>query len=63
MDTARRIRYAESRHLFYTERKILLMIPLSIALRCAAYLAPENTLAAFRKAMEIGADGGEIDVQ
>ena len=35
------------------------MIPQIIAHRGASYLAPENTLAAFRKAMEIGADGVE----
>ena len=34
-----------------------------IAHRGASYLAPENTLVAFRKAMEIGADGVEMDVQ
>ena len=39
------------------------MIPQIIAHRGASYLAPENTLAAFRKAMEIGADGVEMDVQ
>ncbi len=39
------------------------MVPQIIAHRGASYLAPENTLAAFRKAMEIGADGVEMDVQ
>ena len=39
------------------------MTPEIIAHRGASYLAPENTLAAFRKAMEIGADGVEMDVQ
>ena len=39
------------------------MIPQIIAHRGASYLAPENTLAAFRKAMEICADGVEMDVQ
>ena len=39
------------------------MMPQIIAHRGASYLAPENTLAAFRKAMEIGADGVEMDVQ
>lgn len=39
------------------------MIPEIIAHRGASYLAPENTLAAFRKAIEIGADGVEMDVQ
>lgn len=34
-----------------------------IAHRGASYLAPENTLAAFRKAIELGADGVEMDVQ
>ena len=33
------------------------MTPEIIAHRGASYLAPENTLSAFRKAMEIGADG------
>ena len=36
--------------------------PQIIAHRGASYLAPENTLVAFRKAMEIGADGVEMDV-
>ena len=39
------------------------MKPEIIAHRGASYLAPENTLSAFRKAMEIGADGVEMDVQ
>ena len=39
------------------------MTPEIIAHRGASYLAPENTLAAFQKAMEIGADGVEMDVQ
>ena len=34
-----------------------------VAHRGACYFAPENTLAAFRKAIEIGADGIETDVQ
>lgn len=38
-------------------------VPEIIAHRGASYLAPENTLIAFRKAMEIGADGVEMDVQ
>lgn len=38
-------------------------IPEIIAHRGASYLAPENTLSAFREAMEIGADGVEMDVQ
>ena len=37
--------------------------PLVIAHRGAAGLAPENTLAAFRRAIEVGADGMEMDVQ
>lgn len=37
--------------------------PEIIAHRGASYLAPENTLSAFQKAMEIGADGVEMDVQ
>ncbi len=39
------------------------MTPEIIAHRGASYLAPENTLSAFSKAMEIGADGVEMDVQ
>ena len=39
------------------------MKPEIIAHRGASYLAPENTLTAFRKAMELGADGVEMDVQ
>jgi len=39
------------------------MIPLVIAHRGASYVAPENTLAAFRAARELGADGFETDVQ
>ena len=39
------------------------MTPEIIAHRGASYLAPENTLSAFRKAIEIGADGVEMDVQ
>ncbi len=37
--------------------------PLIIAHRGASKLAPENTLAAFQKANEIGADGIEFDVR
>ena len=37
--------------------------PLIFAHRGASRLAPENTLAAFRRAVEIGADGVELDVQ
>ena len=37
--------------------------PLIIAHRGASAAAPQNTLAAFRKAMELGADGIELDVQ
>jgi glycerophosphoryl diester phosphodiesterase len=36
---------------------------LNIAHRGASRAAPQNTLAAFRKAMELGADGVELDVQ
>lgn len=39
------------------------MRPRIIAHRGASYLAPENTLAAFRLAKELGADGIEFDVQ
>ena len=39
------------------------MTPQIIAHRGASYLAPENTLTAFKKAMELGADGVEMDVQ
>jgi glycerophosphoryl diester phosphodiesterase len=37
--------------------------PLNIAHRGASGFAPENTLLAFRKAAELGADGVELDVQ
>lgn len=37
--------------------------PLIIAHRGASALAPENTLAAFTKAIEVGADGIEFDVR
>ena len=37
--------------------------PLIIAHRGASAFAPENTLAAFRKAIETGADGIELDVR
>ncbi len=37
--------------------------PLIFAHRGASRVAPENTLAAFRQAVEIGADGIELDVQ
>jgi glycerophosphoryl diester phosphodiesterase len=37
--------------------------PLIIGHRGASAAAPQNTLAAFRKAMELGADGVELDVQ
>ena len=36
--------------------------PLIIAHRGASKLAPENTMPAFRKALELGADGIELDV-
>lgn len=39
------------------------MVTQNIAHRGARSLAPENTMAAIRKAWEIGADGVEIDVQ
>ena len=39
------------------------MRPLIIAHRGASNLAPENTLASFRLAKELGADGIECDVQ
>lgn len=39
------------------------MRPLVIAHRGASGVAPENTLAAFRRAVEIGADMVELDVQ
>lgn len=38
-------------------------MPQIVAHRGASYLAPENTLSAFRKAIEIGADAVEMDVQ
>jgi glycerophosphoryl diester phosphodiesterase len=37
--------------------------PLILAHRGASYQAPENTMAAFRLAAEMGADGIELDVQ
>ena len=37
--------------------------PLIIAHRGASAFAPENTLAAFRKAIDVGADGVEFDVR
>ncbi len=37
--------------------------PLKIAHRGASALAPENTLAAFRRAVDDGADGIEFDVR
>ena len=37
--------------------------PLVIAHRGGSALAPENTLAAFRKALEVGSDGIELDVR
>ncbi|MGD2104163.1 MAG: glycerophosphodiester phosphodiesterase family protein [Anaerolineae bacterium] len=37
--------------------------PLNIAHRGASRIAPQNTLAAFRKALEIGVDGIELDVR
>ena len=37
--------------------------PLVLAHRGASQLAPENTLAAFHKAVEVGADGIELDVR
>ncbi len=37
--------------------------PLIIAHRGASLLAPENTMSAFRKAIQIGADGIELDVR
>ena len=39
------------------------MTPKIFAHRGASYLAPENTLVAFQKAIEVGADGVEMDVQ
>jgi len=37
--------------------------PLNIAHRGASQVAPENTLAAFHKALQLGADGIELDVR
>ncbi|MEJ2748304.1 MAG: glycerophosphodiester phosphodiesterase family protein, partial [Anaerolineae bacterium] len=37
--------------------------PLIVAHRGASAYAPENTLAAFERAAELGADGIELDVQ
>src|SRR4051794_13707627 len=39
------------------------MQPWNIAHRGGAQLSPENTLAAFGRAMSLGADGVELDVQ
>jgi len=39
------------------------MAPMNIAHRGGAGLRPENTLAAFAHAVELGADGAELDVQ
>src|SRR5271170_3226179 len=39
------------------------MSPLNIAHRGGAGLWPENTLAAFSRAVRMGADGAELDVQ
>lgn len=39
------------------------MRPIIIAHRGASYLAPENTMASFRLAKRLGADGLELDVQ
>jgi glycerophosphoryl diester phosphodiesterase len=39
------------------------VLPLIIAHRGASALAPENTLAAFRQAIDAGADGIELDVR
>lgn len=39
------------------------MLPLNIAHRGGAGLWPENSLAAFRNAVALGADGAELDVQ
>lgn len=36
--------------------------PLNVAHRGASAAAPQNTLAAFRRAVELGADGAELDV-
>lgn len=44
------------------EPKVTLTRPLVIAHRGARSLAPENTLAAARKALEVGADSWELDV-
>ena len=38
-------------------------LPMNLGHRGASSLAPENTLAAFAKAREVGADGVEFDVQ
>ena len=38
-------------------------LPEIIAHRGSTYLAPENTLSAFRNAIDLGADGVEMDVQ
>jgi glycerophosphoryl diester phosphodiesterase len=45
------------------DRQTVVRKPLVIAHRGASGLAPENTLAAFRMAFSMGADGIELDVQ
>jgi len=42
---------------------VSVMKPLNIAHRGGAALRPENTMAAFRSAVALGADGAELDVQ
>ena len=44
-------------------RQLATASPLIIAHRGASGLAPENTMAAFRLAVAMGADGFELDVQ
>lgn len=39
------------------------VVPIIFAHRGASKLAPQNTLASFRKALELGADGVELDVR
>ena len=46
----------------WENRRPTTKIPLNIAHRGASFLAPENTLAAYRVAIEVGAEGAEGDV-
>ena len=49
--------------LFQLYLHLVIERPLNIAHRGASGLAPENTLAAFEKAIEIGVDRTEMDLR